>query len=87
MKTQRSITIVNTGYADFEFTSSASDVPQDPNSVLVLEAGFLVVLPKGGLLLPGKSIQLQISYLPGIAGEFNETFTIEVRMANFFHIS
>lgn len=73
------ITLTNRGELDFVYkTCAVKSVASSPTLEHVMEAGMLTVEPAGNILCAHTTAELVVRYYPGIAGEFNETFMIEV---------
>ena len=74
------IKLTNRGELGFHFkTSAIKPVARSPTVAHVMEAGMLTVEPSGNMVPAHTTAELVVTYYPGIAGEFNETFMIEVK--------
>lgn len=73
------VKLTNRGSLDFIYkTSAVKPVAKSPTLEHVMEAGMLTVEPSGNVLPAHTSTELVVRYYPGIAGEFDETFMIEI---------
>lgn len=82
---EEQINLHNTGHVGFLY--AILDDSNNPKQKINIDAsvtGLLTVTPNMGTLGPKESVPLQIKYYPGITGEFNESFVIEVSIGNVF---
>ncbi|XP_044750410.1 hydrocephalus-inducing protein homolog [Coccinella septempunctata] len=76
---EEQINLYNTGHVGFEF--AVLDDSNNPKPKITMDAttiGLLTVTPNMGTLAPNEKAALRIKYFPGITGEFNEYFVIEI---------
>lgn len=72
------VKLENTGSSTLEFFSTCSHSEDYQSCDLSLQAGWLCVNPKMGCLEPGSSVEFSVAYFPGVTGEFNVVFLMEV---------
>lgn len=58
--------------------TTSTGEPEMEHSGHLLEAGWLTVQPREGIVHPNSTLELNIRYFPGIAGKFLEVFNIEI---------
>ncbi|PSN36187.1 hypothetical protein C0J52_12906 [Blattella germanica] len=74
---QRTITLYNTGYMEFDFLADAIEPPIASDAGYIFQAGMLIVEPRSGHVNSKSNVQLSVSYVPGISGRFKEEFNLE----------